>query len=227
MATTAAAVSPSLELELHLLPLADAEARWASEQRLRQGLDPLDFQALLSRSSDETDNHELSLEELEQLTGGVGLVDAMVSSSILMIIVSQSAGLFGNSMNAISKSKLRDGLNAAISADLEQVRHEVADWASAAQMDGQIRYAPDEAACSAGNLGETLLRDKAAELPGASTIDLSQAPNTLQGIRIDRSIAVDPSNKNLIKISYSTADGSAISVNQSTTLVSPAQGWCA
>jgi len=227
MVSTTPAISPSLELELHLLPLADAEARQASVQRLRQGLDPLDLQALLSRSGDETDSRELSLEELEELTGGVGLVDAMVSSSILMVIVSQSAGLFGNSMNAISNSKLRDGLNAAISADLELVRHEVADWASAAQVDGQIRYAPDEASCSAGNLGETLLLDKSTELPVASTIDLSSAPTTLKGVTINRSIAVDPTNKNLIKISYATTDGSAISVNQSTTLSTPAQGWCA
>lgn len=216
----------SLELELHLLHLSDAEAREDGVQRFKRGLDPIDLKALLSSESEEYESRELSLEELEQVAGGVGLVDAMVSSSILMVIVSQSAGLFGNSMNAISNSKLRDGLNAAISADLELVRHEVADWASAENVDGQIRYNPDEASCSSGTLGETLLAAKSNELPVASTIDLSDAPTTLQGVTISRAIEVDPSNKNLIRISYTTSDGSSINVKQNTTLTTPAQGWC-
>lgn len=192
----------ALEFELHLLPAG-------------------------AKAAGEHESVELSLEQLEELRGGVGLVDAMVSSSILMVIVSQSAGLFGNSMNALSNSKLRDGLNAAISADLELVRHEVADWASTTAVDGQMSYAPGDAECAAGKLGEALLTAKSAVLPVASTIDLSTAPVQLKGTTINRSISVDPDNKNLIRISYATANGSAIKVNQSTTLATPAQGWCA
>lgn len=204
----------------------ESEASQASKQHLGKTHDSLDLQALLARSSDETESFELSLEELDQLTGGVGLVDAMVSSSILMVIVGQSAALFGNSMNAISNSRMRDGINAAISADLELVRHEVADWASAVQVDGQFSYAPDEVSCSAGHLGETLLDEKADELPVVSTIDLTSAPRTLKGIKINRSIQADPTNKNLIRISYTTSDESAINVKHNSTLSTPAQGWC-
>lgn len=208
----------SLELELHLLPYGSDETRAASLRQLLQ---------LTTAASDESIDQELTLEELEQLSAGVGLVDAMVSSSILMVVVSQSAGLFGSSMNALSNSQLRDGLNAAISADMERVRHEVADWASAASNDGQLAYAPSSEACDAGALGEALLLDKSSELPVASTIDLSNAPTRLQGTTINRTISVDPDNKNLIRISYTTADGSPVSVTQKTTLVTPAQGWCA
>ena len=177
---------------------------------------------------DETVDVELSLEELEQLTGGVGLVDAMVSSSVLMLIVSQSAGLFGQSMNALSKGRLRDGLNAAISADMELVRKSVADWASDTSMGGQLTYAPDTANCNAGTLGQALLADPSSGLSaGTSTVSLSGAPTPLQGISIDRTITVDPSNSNLIHVSYATSAESSMSVEQNTTLGTPAQGWCA
>ena len=212
------AVQPSaasLELELHLLPVLNGQV---DRRQLRTLLLPL---------QDENESIELSLEQLEELSSGVGLVDAMVSSSILMVIVSQSADLFGHSMNALSNSKVRDGLNAAISADLEEVRHEVSDWASSTTVDGQMSYAPGDAECAAGKLGEALLTTKSAVLPVKSTIDLSTAPIQLKGTTINRSISLDPDNKNLIRISYATADGSPIKVNQSTTLATPAQGWCA
>ena len=177
---------------------------------------------------DETVDVELSLEELEQLTGGVGLVDAMVSSSVLMLIVSQSAGLFGQSMNALSKGRLRDGLNAAISADMELVRKSVAEWASDTSMGGQLTYAPDPATCDAGTLGQALLADPSSGLStGTSTVSLNGAPTPLQGISIERTVAVDPNNPNLIHVSYATNAGSSIKVEQNATLATPAQGWCA
>ena len=182
----------------------------------------------IANQPDERVDVELSLEELEQLTGGVGLVDAMVSSSILMLIVSQSAGLFGQSMNALSDGRLRDGLNAAISADMELVRKSVADWASDTSMGGQLTYAPDTATCNAGTLGQALLADPSSGLSaGTSTVSLSGAPTPLQGISIERTVAVDSSNSNLIHVSYSTSAGSSIAVEQNATLATPAQGWCA
>ena len=182
----------------------------------------------IANQPDERVDVELSLEELEQVTGGVGLVDAMVSSSILMLIVSQSAGLFGQSMNALSEGRLRDGLNAAISADMELVRESVADWASDTSMGGQLTYTPDAATCDAGTLGQALLADPNSGLStGTSTVSLSGAPTPLQGISIERTITVDPSNSNLIHVSYATSAGSSVAVEQNATLGTPAQGWCA
>ena len=226
-----------LAFDLHLFPCNNNQTLLANLTQLEKTLQrqsggaplgPNQLRGLVASLVDEHVDQELSLEELEELSGGVGLVDAMVSSSILMVIVSQSAGLFGASMNAIGNGQLRDGLNAAISADMELVRQDVADWASDSSMDGQLTYAPDVAECDAGTLGEALLNDQNSGLSSGTTqVSLSNAPTKLQGVQINRTISVDPDNANLIRISYATADGSAISVNQSTTLATPAQGWCA
>ena len=183
---------------------------------------------ILRTDVEEQTDCELSLDELEQLTGGVGLVDAMVSSSILMLIVSQSAGMFGQSMNALSQGRLRDGLNAAISSDLELVRQQVADWSSDTSMGGQLTYDPDPDTCSAGTLGESLLSDPSSGLSnGTTSVSLQQAPTPLQGMSVQRTISIDPSNKNLIHVSYTTSEGSSLAVQQNATLATPAQGWCA
>lgn len=225
-----------LEFNLFLLPYGDTQTREASIDQLSRHLDPIgrdqvtpqQLQHLISSRLDENVDQELSLEELEQLSGGVGLVDAMMSTTILMVIVSQSAGLFGNSMNALNKSQLRDGINGAISADIELVRHDVANWAKDSSMDGQLRYSPSAEQCDGDSLGSALLADTTSGLSAGTTrVSMANAPTKLQGIQINRTISVDPDNANLIKISYATANGSAISVNQSTTLSTPAQGWCA
>ena len=95
-------------------------------------------------------------------------------------------------------------------------------------MGGQLTYAPDTATCDAGTLGQALLADPGSGLSaGTSTLSLSGAPTPLQGISIERTIAVDPSNSNLIHVNYATSEGSSIVVEQNATLATPAQGWCA
>lgn len=235
MTTTLPEQTSSLDFQLLLLPYQDEQAQKASLSQLQRslGLDApheiirAQLERLIANSADEHDDQELSLQDLEGLSGGVGLVDAMVSSSILMVIVSQSAGLFGNSMDALNKSTLRDGINGAISADIELVRHDVASWAQGDGLDGQLRYEPDASACDAGTLGQALLSDSSSGVTAGTTqVSLDSATNRLQGMTINRTISLDPENSNLIRISYATADGSAINVNQSATLATPAQGWC-
>ena len=183
------------------------------------------LQKLLIQDNEEFEDRELSLDELEDLGGGLGLVDAMVSSSILMVIATQSLGLIGDSMSAMGKSQMRDGLNAAINADLELVRHNVADWAKTTT-DGQLTYSPDSSACKAGTLATALLADANSGLEsGTEEVSLTNAPTKLQGVTINRTISVDPQNKNLIRISYST-DGGSIDVEQNASMITPAQGWC-
>ena len=185
------------------------------------------LQKLLIQDNEEFEDRELSLDELEDLGGGLGLVDAMVSSSILMVIATQSVGLIGDSMSAMGKSQMRDGLNAAINADLELVRHNVADWAKSTTSDGQLTYNPDTGACDAGTLATALLADTDSGLDsGTEVVSLDNAPTKLQGVTINRTISVDPDNSNLIKISYSTSGGS-IDVEQNASMITPAQGWCA
>jgi len=159
-------------------------------------------------------------------SAGFSLLEALVASFLLILAATQSLNLFAASMVALGKAQLRDGLNAAISADLEQVRTEVSSWASTATTDGQLAYAPAMTNCLSGTLGQQLLADKTSQLPITSNVDLSTGPTKLKGIQITRSISILADNKNLIRISYATAPGSPISITQSTTLNTPAQGWC-
>jgi len=144
----------------------------------------------------------------------------MVSSVLLMLVVSQSASLFSQSLGALGKARLRDGVNAAIAADLEQVRHEVFTWSADAtpSLDGQLSYSPLTAACDGGTLATQLLADRSTALPGQKTLT--------SGISIDRTISVDPDDANVLLVRYTTQSGSLVSVQQTTALVPPAQGWC-
>jgi len=143
-----------------------------------------------------------------------------VSSVLLMLVVSQSASLFSQSLGALGKARLRDGVNAAIAADLEQVRHEVFTWSADAtpSLDGQLSYSPLTAACDGGTLATQLLADRSTALPGQKTLT--------SGISIDRTISVDPDDANVLLVRYTTQSGSLVSVQQTTALVPPAQGWC-
>ena len=118
----------------------------------------------------------------------------------------------------------RDGVNAAIAADLEQVRHEVFTWAAdtTPSVDGQLSYSPIASACNAGTLATSLLSDRSSTLPAQTSLS-SQA---LPGISIRRSISVDPSDANVLLVRYSTSGSTLVSVDQNTALVPPAQGWC-
>ena len=225
----------SQDFEMLLLPAKQANSSESSEEVLRNFANfPIDhnllknqLHTLLSTHSEEFEDQELSLEALEDLGGGLGLVDAMVSSSILMVIATQSMGLMGDSMAAMGKSQMRDGLNAAISADLELVRHNVADWSKSTSVGGQLTYAPDSSACDAGTLATALLSDTSSGLEiGTEEVSLVDAPTKLQGFTISRTINVDPDNSNLIRISYTT-DGGIINVEQNASMTTPAQGWCA
>lgn len=157
---------------------------------------------------------------------GFSQVEALVASAILMMTVTQSTALFTSSMEASGKAKLRDGLNAAVNADLEQVRHEVAQWGLTNTSDGQLAYNPDATACANGSLAQTLLAQRSTQLPIASTVDLTGIPMRLGQVEINRTITIPSNNNNLININYLTTPGSPITINLNTTLTMPAQGWC-
>ena len=176
----------------------------------------LELSLLLINTKEELEDRELSLEELSQLSGGVGLVDAMVSSTILMIVVINSLNVFGHTVNTLSKSKLRDSLNVEIHRDLEYIRDEVSNWARD-ETTWMTAYEPNVNDCENGTLAEALLYDSEVVLEeGTKQISSS----------ITRTIQVDPNNSNLINISYKTSDGSLIKIESGTTLGIPAQGWC-
>jgi len=172
--------------------------------------------------------HPLNIQERprRKRSRGFSQVEAMVASAILMMTVTQSTALFTNSMQATGKAKLRDGVNAAVNADLEQVRHEVAKWSLSANNDGQLAYNPSASACADGTLAQSLLTERSSQLPVVSTVDLSGVPMQQGNVVINRAVTIPSDNQDLIAISYSSSLDSAISLKLNTTLTTPAQGWC-
>ena len=130
-------------------------------------------------------------------------------------------------MQALGKSRLRDGINAAIHRDLEDVRQVVSAWKTDGSMttNGQLAYVPDTANCNNGTLATALLSDNTTTLPASSILDLSSSSTPLQGLQVSRTIGASVGNTNLIQVDYSTISSSSLKTKVSTTLAIPAQGW--
>ena len=242
----------TLSIDLHILELEDRQHRMTMRRLLNDGA-PVSFhgldgqdvaaaslqEALLS-FDDEQEIEELDLTELSTISGGIGLPEALVSSTILMVMVSQSSGLFADSMGGLSQSRARDGLNASIAADIEMVRNEVSDFRSS-QSSGQLSFNPTASDITNG-LGSNFL----SEMDGSSLGSLSTSDvdgdgqdetvlsaeldgatfgSHLDGVTITRSITADPDQPHLIRVSYATEGHESINPTHSTDMVFPAQGW--
>ncbi|MFL2514953.1 MAG: hypothetical protein ACJ0GX_00025 [Parasynechococcus sp.] len=158
----------------------------------------------------------------------MSITESLIASVILMSIASQSSQVFGDSMQALGKSRLRDGVNTAIQRDIEKIREIVSLWKLDNTMitDGQLSYVPPQADCEDSTLATTLLVDRSEELPASDILDLSNISTPLQGLQIIRTIKTLSGNENLILLEYSTPGSSTIKTQSSTTLSIPAQGWC-
>ena len=156
------------------------------------------------------------------------LTESLVSSFILIALATQSGRLFGDSIQALGKSRLRDYVNAAINRDIENVRQTIAAWGVDTSMatNGQLAYWPDETHCDAATLATALLSENTETLPASSSINLNGATTPLQGINVIRTISAATGNTNLIQVNYFTSGSSALKTEISTTLAIPAQGWC-
>ena len=164
---------------------------------------------------------------------GFSLVEALISSAVLMTVTSQSLSLMTDSMQAYSKARLRDALYAAVHNDLEEVRHELTSWKAAQSNDGQQIYAPPSDSCSNNTLGSDLIVDKHADgklIDG--NINLNGIPISKRGISINRTTSTaanstsNPGNENIIIVKYLSPPGSLIPIKQKAYLLIPAQGWC-
>ena len=156
------------------------------------------------------------------------LTESLISSFILVGLATQTGRLFGDSMQALGKSRLRDGINAAIHRDLEDVRQVISTWKADGSMttNGQLAYLPDTANCNNETLATALLSENATTLPASSILDLSSSSTPLQGLQVSRTIGTAAGNTNLIQVDYSTNSSSSLTTKVSTTLSIPAQGWC-
>ena len=162
------------------------------------------------------------------------ITESLIASVILMSIATQSSQVFGDSMQALGKSRLRDGVNTAIQRDIEEIREIISLWKvdTTMSIDGQLSYTPPQSDCEDSTLATTLLVDESARLPASRALDLSNITTPLKGLQITRTIGTlpgngtRPENENLILVKYSTPGSSTINTQASTTLSIPAQGWC-
>ena len=170
---------------------------------------------------------------------GFSLVEALVSSFLLMLAVSQSLRVFGFTMTALGASRIRDGLNAAIHADLEAVRNEVATWRLDTSVDGMTAYNLQgySEACKTNTLATELLKDKREGSPSmlvetVPAISLGGSSVPSKGSSVKRDITVfartegGSGDGNLIQVAYATNPGSVVSIERKAVISIPAQGWC-
>ena len=175
-----------------------------------------DLLKALNAFANENEASDLSLDELESITGGVGLPEAMVSSCILMCMVSGASGMFANSMGTMSDSKIQDALNSGLNANIESVRHELSEYAS----DGNGIYSVD-VGVNRNNMGQKFLEDPTTDLGQDIKGDLTDGittNETIGGLSVERTITAKDDG---IVVTY-TYDGVDV---QSTQMVAPASGW--
>lgn len=156
------------------------------------------------------------------------ITESLISSFILVALTTQTGQLFGNSMQALGKGRLRDTINGAIHRDVENVRQIVASWKADTSMatNGQLTYWPDLTQCNDGTLATALLSDNTNTLPETHLLDLSETSTPFQGLQVRRTITTVDGNTNLIQVNYATQGSKTIHTERSATLSIPAQGWC-
>ena len=164
----------------------------------------------LNAFNNEEESSELSLDELEELNGGVGLPEALISSTILMTMVAGASGLFTSGVTASGQSSIQDALNAGIRADIESIRHDLSNH-SLDEATGT--YRPN---AEVGGIGQDFIN--ALELEDIDGMPGTQTQENFGGENVIRTIEA---NGNSITVTYSHS-GQQI---QTTSMVSPASGW--
>lgn len=174
----------------------------------------------LNAFSNEDETADLSLDQLEDLAGGVGLPEAMVSSTILMAMVSGACGCFANSMGAVSNSQIQDALNAGIHANIEQVRNDLAQH----NFDENTgTYNPTVAS----DIGQNFLDNSGYTDKDGNATNGIETEIQVGNETVNRIILAD-GNSITVTYTYEEQSGSSsgsTSTLRETTMVAPAAGW--
>lgn len=151
---------------------------------------------------------------------GFNLVELVVASVLLIVALVAISDVFTTFSRNFTSSRLRDGLSALISRDLENLRGRVAAYGSPTTTGGRVEYTPSTSICATATLAEDMVTANTGTFPANSTIT---APAQLRSVVVNRTITA---TGNRLQVSYATANGSPISLNLQATLVPPAQSWC-
>ena len=212
----------SICFQLHAIDLNQSSGRRAIQQALSDQKELVFHRSdgiSLSKSSllqalnafdNEDECADLSFAELEQLTGGIGLPEALVSSTVLMTMVAGTSGLFTNGMNAAGNSSIQDAINAGIRADIESIRHDVSNH----NLDAATgTYRPT---AEAGGIGQEFVNS--LDLQDIDQRAGIQTQQNYGGESVVRTIKADGDS---ITVTYSHS-GKPV---QNTSMVVPASGW--
>jgi len=176
--------------------------------------------------------------------GGYSLPEVMIASTVLALVVVNSAGILTRSGGSYTRSRERDAISALIGKDLEAVRAASFNYrrcdpspvtgepagCTAARLnsfaDGQITFVPDAALCTAGTLAENL-KSTQASLTSTSSLVIPQsiAGVSLNGVTINRAISAS-GNELTVKYSSSSLNSGNTPSYQQSTIVPEATGWC-
>lgn len=156
------------------------------------------------------------------------LTESLISSFILVALTTQTGQLFGDSIQALGKSRLKDSVNAAIHRDIENVRRIIASWKAdvSMQTNGQLAYLPEKIQCENGTLATAFLSESSNTLPASLNLNLSSIKTPLRNLIVLRTIEEVSGNANLIQVNYTTIGNTSLKTEANTTFTIPAQGWC-
>ena len=156
------------------------------------------------------------------------LTESLISSFILVALTTQTGQLFGDSIQALGKSRLKDSVNAAIHRDIEDVRRIIASWKAdvSMQTNGQLAYLPEKIQCENGTLATAFLSESSNTLPASLNLNLSSIKTPLRNLIVLRTIEEVSGNANLIQVNYTTIGNTSLKTEANTTFTIPAQGWC-
>ena len=234
------AMSSAISFQFQYLDLADPSQRVVVQQALSGGRETAFHQSdgshlpnnllleALNAFANEDEASDLTLEQLEELSGGVGLPEAMVSSTILMAMVAGASGMFAGSMGAVNNSEIQDALNAGIHANIESIRHDLTEHRFDDDTGTYVMNKMNQSGAYVSVLtpGTQLGQDFITEQTQQANLidDDNNAQNGIQtsmsigGETVERTIVA---NGNSITVTYSYG---SVDI-QSTDMLAPAAAW--
>lgn len=171
---------------------------------------------------------------------GFSLVEAMVAIVVLAIASLVALELFGGFSRSLTASRQRDAISTLVATDLAQLRSAVQSWCrvrpdanglpvsdcsgTIVTSDWRGSYNPPSDACDASTLATTMVAANPTIFAAEAVLTVTtDDPTPLQGVSITRSLAA---TGNTLEITYTSAAGTSVAVQTSTTLVPAALGWC-
>ena len=240
------AMSSVISFQFQYLDLADPSQRIVVQQALAGGRETAFHQSdgsslpnnllleALNAFANEDEASDLTLDQLEELSGGVGLPEAMVSSTILMAMVAGASGMFAGSMGAVNNSEIQDALNAGIHANIESIRHDLTEHHFDEDTGTYVMNKMNQSGAYVSvltpgtQLGQDFITEQLKVNPATQTANLIDDDNNAQnGVQTSMSIGGETVERTIV------ANGNSITVTysygsvdiQSTDMLAPAAAW--